>query len=63
VGATAPLFCRRTTTTIIIIIVVVVVVVVIIIIIIIIETFVTRLLQLKNEHKRYISYGKIDKNR
>jgi len=36
------------------------VVVIIIIIIIIIETFVTRLLQLKNEHKRYICYGKID---
>jgi len=34
-----------------------------IIIIIIIETFVTRLLQLKNEHKRYICYIKIDKNR
>ena len=34
-----------------------------IIIIIIIETFVTRLLQLKNEHRRYISYSKIDKNR
>ena len=31
--------------------------------IIIIETFVTRLLQLKNEHKRYICYIKIDKNR
>ena len=31
------------------------------IIIIIIETFVTRLLQLKNEHKRYICYIKIDK--
>ena len=31
------------------------------IIIIIIETFVTRLLQLKNEHKRYTCYGKIDK--
>ena len=34
-----------------------------IIIIIIIETFVTRLLQLKNEHKRYICYIKIYKNR
>jgi len=33
------------------------------IIIIIIETFVTRLLQLKNEHNRYICYIKIDKNR
>jgi len=33
------------------------------IIIIIIETFVTRLLQLKNEHKRYICYIKIYKNR
>jgi len=33
----------------------------IIIIIIIIETFVMRLLQLKNEHKRYICYIKIDK--
>jgi len=32
-------------------------------IIIIIETFVTRLLQLKNEHKRYICYIKIYKNR
>jgi len=32
-------------------------------IIIIIEAFVTRLLQLKNEHKRYICYGKIDKKR
>jgi len=32
-----------------------------IIIIIIIETFVTRLLQLENEHKRYICYIKIDK--
>jgi len=31
------------------------------IIIIIIETFVTRLLQLKNEHKRYTCYGKMDK--
>ena len=31
-------------------------------IIIIIETFVTRLLQLKNEHKRYICYIKIYKN-
>jgi len=28
---------------------------------IIMETFVTRLLQLKNEHKRYICYIKIDK--
>jgi len=38
---------------------------IIIIIITIIETFVTRLLQLKNEHKRYIClcYGKIDKKR
>ena len=33
------------------------------IIIIIIETFVARLLQLKNEHKRYICYIKIYKNR
>jgi len=33
------------------------------VIIIIIETFVTRLLQLKNEHKRYICYIKIYKNR
>jgi len=33
----------------------------IIIIIIIIETFGTRLSQLKNEHKRYICYGEIDK--
>jgi len=32
-------------------------------IIFIIETFVTRLLQLKNEHKRYIYYSKIDKKR
>jgi len=32
-----------------------------VIIIIIIETFVSRLLQLKNEHKCYIRYGKIDK--
>ena len=37
--------------------------IIIIIIIIIIETFVTRLLQLKNEHKRYICYIKIYKNR
>ena len=35
----------------------------IVIIIIIIQTFVTRLLQLKNEHKRYICYIKIYKNR
>jgi len=35
----------------------------VIIIIIIIETFITRLLQLKNEHKRYIFFGKIDKKR
>jgi len=36
---------------------------IIIIIIIIIEKFVTRLLQLENEHKRNICYIKIDKNR
>jgi len=37
---------------------------IIIIIIIIIKTFVTSLLPLKNEHKRYIlCYGKIDRNR
>ena len=34
-----------------------------VIIIIIIQTLVTRLLQLKNEHKHYICYGKIDKKR
>jgi len=39
-------------------------IIIIIIIIIIIKTFVTSLLPLKNEHKRYIlCYGKIDRNR
>ena len=41
----------------------IIIIIIIIIIVVIIETFVTRLLQLKNEHKRYICYGKIDKNR
>ena len=39
------------------------VVVLCILLLIIIGTFVTRLLQLKNEPKCYICYGKIDKNR